>query len=97
MPLFRQQVAIAALGESAAAQRQHRRPAAFDPAHVLPQDIALRCGGIPPRRASSKISAMRGLLGRLDLVVEIEEAPAQAMGQMRGRRWIFPAPMKPTT
>src|ERR1035438_3940531 len=76
-----EQEAIAGLGESAAAEGQDGGASAFDGADVLADDHGLdtaefgfAAGGEDPGDG--------GMFGSLNLGVGIEEAPAQAMGEM---------------
>ena len=89
-----QQLPILRNGESAAAEREDRGTAAFDPAHVLAQNVAFDLAevGFAARR---KQVGDRDFFGGLDLFVGIEIAPAQPVGQMPPTV-LFPAPMNPT-
>ena len=81
MPLFSSRSRLAGWREGAAAEGQDGGAAAFDPGHVLADD-----GGFDAAEfglaARFEDFGDGDLFGGFDLVIGIEEAPAQAMGQM---------------
>src|ERR1035441_600422 len=76
-----EQEAIAGLGESAAAEGQDGGASAFDGADVLADDHGLDTAEFGFAAGGEDLGD-GGMFGSLNLGVGIEEAPAQAMGEM---------------